>query len=200
MKNSSSLLNGRLNSRFASRKSNRKKIYSGIFVLLLLPYLGTTLAATVTISGNSGTNSAIEFGQGSQVSIVCDTSITTEVNESWYGTSSVFRVDSIELSGINVATDLTATTNNQGCGGKNMTVRLFTGTGGSTAAAVIGSGSTSAVTFLVPTSGTSVTVSGSTGITGTASIASSEGTITLTLPSAINLDASTVTRVAIETD
>lgn len=201
MKESSSLLSGRLNSRFTSRKSNRKKIYSGIFVLLILPYLGSTLAATVTISG-TGSSTAVEFGQGSQVAITCDTTITSTIDDAWYSTGNNFRVDTITLSGVNVSSALSATTNDQGCGGKTMTMRLFTGSSGSQTAATIGNNSATSVTFTVPTATGSITVATSpldTGITGSATVASSVGVLVLTIPNTINLDASTVTRISLET-
>jgi hypothetical protein len=192
-------LANRMGLNFGGRQPKRKRVFIGAALLLIVPYIGSTLAATVTISGTGGTT-AIEFGQGSQVAITCDTTITSEINEAWYATSSIFRVDTVVLSGVDVRSATTATSNNQGCGGKNMTLKLYTGSAGSETAAVIGASSASSVTFAVPTSGTSVTVAGSTGITATASIVSSVGVITLTIPNTINLDASSVTRVSIQTD
>jgi len=202
MKKSSSLLNGRLNSRFTSRQSNRKKILAGVFLLLLVPYFGSTLAATVTISG-TGSSTALEFGQGSQVAITCDTTITSTIDEAWYATGNSFRVDTITLSGVDTRSALSATTNDQGCGGKTMTMRLFTGSPGSQTAATIGDNSATSVTFTVPTSAGSITVATSptnTGITGSATIpTATTASLVLTLPAAINLDASTVTRISLET-
>lgn len=192
-------LANRMGLNFGGRKPKRKRVFIGAALLLIVPYIGSTLAATVTISGTGGTT-AIEFGQGSQVAITCDTTITSEINEAWYATSSIFRVDTIVLSGVDVRSASTATTNNQGCGGKNMTLKLFTGSAGSETAAVIGAGSATTVTFAVPASGTSVTVAGTTNITAVAAIADSVGVLTLTIPNTINLDASSVTRVSIETD
>jgi hypothetical protein len=186
---------------FGGGKPKRKRVFIGAALLLVVPYIGSTLAASVTITGRGG-STAIEFGQGNQVAITCDTSITSQLDESWYATNTLFRVDTILLSGINVSTATTATTNDQGCGGKNLTLKLFTGTGGSSAAAIIGSiGSATSVTFVVPTSTTNtLTFSANTGITGAATIESSVGSITLTIPTAVNLDASSITRVSIETD
>lgn len=184
---------------FGGQKQKRKRIVIGAALLLIVPYLGSTLAASVTISGAGGTT-AIEFGQGSQVAITCDTTISTELNESWYATDTSFRVDTIVLSNLNITTASTATTNDLGCGGKSMTVSLFTGTGASATAAIIGSANATSVTFQVPTSNGAFTPAGSTQITGSATISAPNATITLTLPTSINLDASTITRVSIETD
>jgi hypothetical protein len=192
-------LANRMGLNFGGRKPKRKRVFIGAALLLIVPYIGSTLAATVTISGTGGTT-AIEFGQGSQVAITCDTTITSEINEAWYATSSIFRVDTVVLSGVDVRSATSATSSNQGCGAKNMTLKLFTGSVGSESAAVIGAGPASSVTFAVPTSGTSVTVAGSTNITAVASITDSVGVITLTIPNTVNLDASTVTRISIQTD
>ena len=184
---------------FGGQKQKNKRVFIGAALLLFVPYLGSTLAASVTISGSGGA-SAIEFGQGNQVAITCDTSITSTINESWYAASSTFTVASVVLSGVNVASAIATTANNGGCGGKLMTVKLYTGAAGSATPAVIGNGGATSVTFTVPTSGTSVSVSGSTGITGAASIdGSSIGTITLTLPSGV-VSAADITRVSLETD
>jgi len=192
-------LASRMGSNFGGGKPKRKKALIGISLLMIVPYIGATLAASVTITGRGGTT-AIEFGQGSQLAITCDTSITSEINESWYATSSYFRVDTVVLSGINVTSASSATSNNQGCGGKNMTIQLYTGSDASAVAAVIGASSATSVTFAVPSSGTTVTVAGSTNITASASITDSVGSITLTIPNTVNLDASSVTRVSIQTD
>jgi hypothetical protein len=191
-------LANRMGLNFGGRKPKRKRVFIGAALLLIVPYIGSTLAATVTISGTGGTT-AIEFGQGSQVAITCDTTITSEINEAWYATSSIFRVDTVVLSGVDVRSATSATSSNQGCGAKNMTLKLFTGSVGSESAAVIGAGPASSVTFEVPTSGP-VTVAGSTNITAVASITNSVGVITLTIPNTVNLDASTVTRISIQTD
>lgn len=184
---------------FGGKKQKNKRVFIGAALLLIVPYIGSTLAASVTISG-SGNATAIEFGQGNQVAITCDTSITSTINEGWYSTGSTFTVSSIVLSGVNVTSALTATTNDGGCGGKLMTVKLYSGAAGSSTPAIIGNSSATSVTFTVPTSGTSVTMSGSTGITGSASISAGVASITLTLPSGINLSAADITRVSLESD
>jgi hypothetical protein len=192
-------LANRMGLNFGGRKPKRKRVFIGAALLLIVPYIGSTLAASVTITGRGGTT-AIEFGQGSQLAITCDTTITSEINESWYATSSIFRVDTVVLSGVDVRSAASATSNNQGCGGKNMTIQIYTGSDAGTAAAVIGAGSATSVTFAVPSSGTSVTVAGNTNITAGAVITDSVGVITLTIPNTVNLDASSVTRVSIQTD
>lgn len=198
-RNANSPLTDHLGPNFGGQKQRKKRVFIGATLLLIVPYIGSTLAATVNISGAGGTT-AIEFGQGSQVAITCDTTITAEINDSWYATSSIFRVDTVVLSGVDVRSATSAASSNQGCGGKDMTLKLFTGSAGSETAAVIGAGPASSVTFTVPSTETTVTLGGSTNINAVASITNSVGVITLTIPNTVNLDASTVTRVSIETE
>jgi hypothetical protein len=199
LKKSRSPLTKHLGGRFGGKQQKRKRVYIVIALLLVVPYVGSTLAASVTITG-TGSTTAIEFGQGNQVAITCDTTITSTINEGWYATGNTFTVSTIALSGIDVRTNLSSVANNDGCGAKLMTVKLFSGAAGSATPAVIGSSSATSVTFTVPTATGSVTVSGSTGITGTATVTSNVAQITLTIPSGVNLSAADVTRVSIETD
>lgn len=197
----SSPLTDHLGPNFGGQRQRKKRVFIGAALLLVVPYIGSTLAATVTISGTGG-NTAIEFGQGNQVAITCDTTITTTINESWYATDSAFTVSTIELSDINVASAIATTANDAGCGGKTMTVRLYTGAAGSATPATIGNGSASSVTFTVPTSTTNpltVVNSGSNGISARATVTNSVGVITITLPTGL-VNAANITRVSIETD
>lgn len=184
---------------FGGKHPKRKRVLIILSLLLVVPYLGSTLAASVTITG-TGSTTAIEFGQGNQVAITCDTTITSTINEGWYAAGNTFTVATIALSGVDVRTNLTSVANNDGCGGKLMTVKLFSGSSGSATPAVIGNSSATSVTFTVPTATGAVTVSGSTGITGSATVTSNVAQITLTIPSGVNLSAADVTRVSIETD
>ena len=140
-------LTDHLGSRFGGHKQKKKRVIIGAALLLFVPYLGSTLAASVTISG-TGTATAIEFGQGNQVAITCDTTITTTVNESWYSTDTIFAVNTIVLSGVNVATALATTANDGGCGGKLMTIRLYSGAAGSATPTIIGNNSATSVQLL----------------------------------------------------
>lgn len=186
---------------FGGQKQKNKRVIIGAALLLFVPYLGSTLAASVTISG-SGSATAIEFGQGNQVAITCDTTITSTINESWYAASSTFTVATIVLSGVDVRSAISATANNAGCGTKLMTLKLFTGAAGSATPTVIGNGGATSVTFTVPTATTdpiTVANSGSNGISGSATVTDNVGVITLTLPSGL-VSAADITRVSLETD
>jgi hypothetical protein len=201
----SSPLTDHLGPNFGGQRQRKKRVFIGAALLLLVPYIGSTLAATVTISGTGGTT-AIEFGQGSQVAITCDTTITSSIEESWYATNSNFRVSTITLSGVDVRTNTSAISNDLGCGGKTMSIKLFTGAAGSQTPATIGDNATTA-TFTVPTATTNsfaISSPASSNITGSATVATVNGidvaTLVFTIPNTINLDASTVTRVSIETE
>jgi hypothetical protein len=195
-------LTNRFSKNFGGGKPMRKGLFVGAALLLLVPYIGSTLAASVTITGSGG-NTAIEFGQGNQVAINCDTSIITTINQSWDSNSSAFTVGAIVLSDVNVTQNLTTTANNGGCGGKLMTLSLYTGAAGSATPAVIGNGSATSVSFTVPTTnGTNaftVNNNGTNGITASSTISSNNATLTITLPTGL-VTAANITRVSIQTD
>jgi hypothetical protein len=188
-------LANRIGSNFGGGKPKRKRALIGVALLLVLPYFGSTLAASVTISGTSE-GGAIEFGQGSQITVVCDSTIKTSIDEEWYPTSSIFRVKTITLSGINSTAALNATTDNAGCGNKALTLKLYAT---DTIVNIGTDGGQNTAIFTVPTStNANLTVTGATGMTAAATVASSEASITLTLSSSLNINATTITRVVIE--
>ena len=182
--------------------SYKKRAVVGALLILLIPYIGSSLAATITISGRSA-GGAVEFAQGSQVTVVCDSTILTSLDEQWYETTTVFRVATINVTGILNTDSQTATTNNAGCGGKTMTVKLFA----SGTQQRLGTASTSenSVSFTVPVTGAvdsaTLTVSGATGVTAASTNSSSNTNIAITIPMNTNtiINATTVDRIAIET-
>jgi len=179
--------------------SYKKRAVVGALLILLIPYIGSSLAATITINGRSA-GGAVEFAQGSQVTVVCDSTILTSLDEQWYETTTVFRVATINVTGILNTDSQTATTNNAGCGGKTMTVKLFA----SGTQQRLGTASTSenSVSFTVPAvDSATLTVSGATGVTAASTISSSNTNIAITIPMNTNtiINATTVDRIAIET-
>ena len=60
--------------------SYKKRAVVGALLILLIPYIGSSLAATITINGRSA-GGAVEFAQGSQVTVVCDSTILTSLDE-----------------------------------------------------------------------------------------------------------------------
>jgi hypothetical protein len=192
-KNIGSPLSNRVNSRFGGSVNHRsKKIIAGFLIATIGPLVATTLAASVTI----GTGS-LEFGQGSQAAVACDTAITTAITETWYNTSTIFEVATIVLSDLNTAAG--AGVSNAGCGGKILKVSLL---GSSGTALTIGSSgtATSASVTLAATGVNGAQTIASNGVTASLASAGATATLTLTIPTAsIHLDAASVYRVTVET-
>ena len=192
-KNVGSPLSNRVNSRFGGSVNHRsKKIIAGFLIATIGPLVATTLAASVTI----GTGS-LEFGQGSQAAVACDTAITTAITETWYNASTIFEVATIVLSDLNTAAG--AGVSNAGCGGKILKVSLL---GSSGTALTIGSSgtATSASVTLASPGVNGVQTIASNGVTASLASAGTTATLTLTIPTAsIHLDAASVYRVTVET-
>ncbi len=192
-KNVGSPLSNRVNSRFGGSVNHRsKKIIAGFLIATVGPLVATTLAASVTI----GTGS-LEFGQGSQAAVACDTAITTAITETWYNASTIFEVATIVLSDLNTAAG--AGVSNAGCGGKILKVSLL---GSSGTALTIGSSgtATSASVTLASPGVNGVQTIASNGVTASLASAGTTATLTLTIPTAsIHLDAASVYRVTVET-
>ena len=95
------------------RETRNLKIALGVASLILLPTIGSTLAATVTI----GTSNTLEFAQGITATTACDSTIKLQPVSSLNG-SGVFIISSIELSTLNNATG-------GGCAGKYLTLKVL---------------------------------------------------------------------------
>jgi len=193
---------GELASEISEKYIFKRRAVVGALLILFIPYIGSSLAATITISGRSA-GGAVEFAQGSQVTVVCDTTILTSLDEQWYETTTVFRVATINVTGILNTDSQTATTNNAGCGGKTMTVKLFA-SGTQQRLGTDTSKTENFVSFTVPTSAGAVSTTGATGVTAAATVSGSPATntdiaITIPMDSATIINATTVDRIAIET-
>jgi hypothetical protein len=149
------LLDDRVAAEFGSRRRRmRARVFIGSAFLIAIPLVATTFASNVTIEGAQG--GAIEFGQGTQKTIVCDAYIQTLVGQTWSATLGDFYVDKIILKNVDVNVDhLTAPDSNRGCGGKNLAVALYDM---SDTATVIGNGSARSVSFKVQKPGDTFTV------------------------------------------
>jgi hypothetical protein len=181
-RNIGSPLTGRVSSNFGGSVNHRtKKIIVGLLIATIGPLIATTLAASVTIGSGS-----LEFGQGSQAAVACDSVITTAITETWYQTSTVFRVNSIVLTLL----DSTA------CTGKNLKLSLL-GTSGT--ALTVGTSSATSITVALNNALTTQTGGTLAGSTAVLASPGTSATLTVTLDSTINLDAATVYRVALET-
>jgi len=181
-RNVGSPLTGRVSSNFGGSVNHRtKKIIAGLLIATIGPLVATTLAASVTIgSGN------LEFGQGSQAAVACDSAITSALTETWYQSSTIFRVATISLTGLDTAA----------CTGKNLKISLL---GSSGTALTVGSSAATSITVAVTNVAGAQSGGTLAGNTASLSTTGTDNTLTVTLNAAINLDASTVYRVALET-
>ena len=111
-------LSSRMGSRFGGggRTRKKKQIGAGLATLLAVTYFGSTFAASISL--NDGAD--LEFGQGTQAAIACDTDgVTTAINEIWNNDRTQFDVSTVVLSGINTSA----------CAGKIFRVTLLGNTG-----------------------------------------------------------------------
>lgn len=120
----SSPLDRRVNSRFGGlRIPLRRRVLLGIILLVGGPVISTTLATTLTITGTNG-RTAVEFGQGSQIAIGCDTTINTAITEVWETDTTRFRVEKVILTALNLRAVDTATVNDTGCGNRDLKISV----------------------------------------------------------------------------
>lgn len=172
----SSPLDRRVTARFGGvRIRMRRRVLIGLAMLLGGPVISTSLAATLTINGTG--NTAVEFGQGSQVAIGCDTTINTAISEVWDSATTRFKIESIVLTNLDTRqTDTTTIVNNQGCGGKAIKISLIDT---ATTVMTIGTVATSPVTIVLPASGQGFArVGDSTTATSVSATAAYPGSIT----------------------
>ena len=95
------------------RETRNLKIALVVAALILIPTIGSTLAATVTI----GTSNTLEFAQGITSTTACDSTIKLQPVSSLNG-SGVFIISSIEISTLNNDTG-------GGCAGKYLTLKVM---------------------------------------------------------------------------
>ena len=220
----SSPLDRRVKAKFGGvRIRLRRRVIIGLAFLLGGPIISTSLAATLTINGTG--NVAIEFGQGSQVAIGCDTTINTTITETWDTATTRFKVSAIVLTNLNnTLADTSTLVNDQGCGGKALKITLIDT---ATSVMTIGTTANASVTLVIPTSAvgdsttaTSVSTTGawpgsstvwplssiyaaaSTNMLGGSAYlvnSGSNSTVGFFLPSNISIDPGRVLRVALET-
>lgn len=157
------------------RKAKRNlRIALAVAALILLPTIGSTLAATVTIGGNN----ALEFAQGITATTACDSTIKLQPVSS-LNASGIFIISSIELSTLNNAS-------NGGCAGKFLTLKVLNSsdtlvnisTGGTTTQVKFQMPETCAVAAITPVATTDATVA-------TISCNADTGSVTVTLVTSV---------------
>lgn len=135
----------------APKKSNLKSL-AGLATVAAVAVLGSTLAANISL----GSGSAIEFGQGVQVTSACDSSITLSPKVTFVnGANPVFMLSTVSFSGVDASSTTT-------CQGKTLTLN--------------GYGDTSATPLQLATVGGAALTSATVGITATTPT-SSAGTV-----------------------
>jgi hypothetical protein len=166
--------------------SRTSKMVFGAAVLLALPLIGTTLAASISI--NSG--SSVQFGQGVIQATACDEAITVTANTNFTNASGAgsFNVDTITLSGIADA-----------CTTKTFTVRAYDTTTATPLTVNSGGTPTTALVFVPTISGSSCTiaVTGSTFTTSICTYSSNANTVAIKIPT--TLSAASVYKFTLET-
>jgi hypothetical protein len=154
-------------------------------ILLALPVIGTTLAASISI--NSG--SSVQFGQGVIQATACDESITVTANTSFTNASGAgsFNVDTITLSGIADA-----------CSAKTFTVRAYDTTTATPLTVNSGGTPTTALVFVPTISGScTIAVTGSTFTTSVCTYSSNNNSVAIKVPT--TLSAASVYKFTLET-
>jgi len=151
----------------ATKKNNRAlKIGLGVGALVLVPVIGMTFAASITINSSS----AIQFGQGVQQATACDSDVTLTAATSFANTSGAgsFNMGAVVVSGIA-----------DNCNAKKFTIKLF----GDSSTSVLGS----CVVNNLNGSGTA------TAVTDASNTACDSGTSGVTFHSTVSTNANTLT-------
>ena len=142
-----------------AKKSNLKSL-AGLATVAAVAVLGSTLAANISL----GTGSAIEFGQGVQVTSACDSLIklSPKVNFVNDATNPQFYLSTVSFSEVDGQSS--------GCQDKVLTLNAY-GDSSATPLNLASSGNTAYANATVaitssPTTSTAVTVANATGMTG----------------------------------
>jgi hypothetical protein len=99
------------------KKNKTLKVMLGIAALVAVPVVGTTLAASIGINVNGGSNTPIQFGQGVVQATACDSEVTVTAASAFTNASSAgsFGLSTVTISGINT----------DDCADKTFTVRVY---------------------------------------------------------------------------
>jgi len=149
----------------APKKSNLKSL-AGLATVAAVAVLGSTLAANISL----GSGSALEFGQGVQVTAACDNSITISPKVSFTNASGggTFYLSTVSFSGIDSSAN--------GCAGDILTLNAYGDTIATPLAlATFGGAAVTNATVGIVSSGTPTSAAGTTiaALTGTVGTATS---------------------------
>ena len=149
--------------------SKKMKIALGAAVLLLIPILGTTFAASIAVNGGS----SVQFGQGVASVDACDSAVTIGPAGDYNYGANAFHLETVTITNLDTIA----------CAGKTITLRAYDS---ATAASMVISNGTDTNAIKVSFSGASgaATVSGLNGSPDyTATFATgSSGSLTISLP------------------
>ena len=111
----------------SARSSKKKfKVVLGIGLLAAVMGMGSTLAASITLSSGS----PVEFGQGVATTTACDQSLTVTPFSTYVNSTTAAKADflftSVTISNLDTAT--TDTTSGVGCGGRVLVLKAYTDT------------------------------------------------------------------------
>jgi hypothetical protein len=170
------------------KKNNILKVLLGIALLITVPLIGKTLAASIAI--NSGSGNQVQFGQGVVQAAACDSDITVTPVASFINTSGSgsFQVDTVTLTGIADA-----------CNGKKFKLNAYGDTGA--ALTLSSGGATSPSCVATPTlasGGNSISSESSNTCVGTVGTHATDNN-TIYFKPASGLAASTVYKFTLET-
>ena len=102
------------------------KVLLGVGLLAAVMGMGSTLAASITLSSGS----PVEFGQGVAATTACDQSLTVTPYSTYVNSSTSAKADflfsSVTIS--NLDTSTTNTTTGAGCGGRYLVLKAYTDT------------------------------------------------------------------------
>ena len=102
------------------------KVLLGVGLLAAVMGMGSTLAASITLSSGS----PVEFGQGVAATTACDQSLTVTPYSTYVNSTTPEKADflfsSVTISNLDTAT--TNTSNGEGCGGRVLVLKAYTDT------------------------------------------------------------------------
>ena len=165
--------------------TKRSKFIFGAVILLALPLIATTLAASITINSCS----TVQFGQGVIQATTCDSAITITASSSFTNSSGAgsFNLDTVTVSGIANA-----------CSGNTFTIRAYDTTTATPLTLNSGGTPTTAFVFVPTISGScSIAVTSSTFTTSVCTYSSDATSVAIKVP--VTLSAASVYKFTIET-
>lgn len=117
---------GGFNESSAQSPKKKFKVLLGVGLLAAVMGMGSTLAASITLSSGS----PVEFGQGVAATTACDSSLTVTPFSTYVNSATSAKADflfsSVTISNLDTATTNTST--GVGCGGRYLVLKAYTDT------------------------------------------------------------------------